>query len=32
LQFARFARVRDDKTPIECSVEQNPDWERHYAD
>lgn len=26
----RLVHVRDDKTPDECGVEQNPDWEEHY--
>ncbi len=25
-EFPEFVRVRDDKTPEECSVEQNPNW------
>lgn len=32
LQFSRFDRERDDKRIDECSVEQNPNWEKHYAD
>lgn len=31
LQFPEFVRIRDDKTPDECSVEQNPNWEKHYG-
>ena len=32
LTHPRFVRVRDDKQPEECSVEQNPNWEEHYQE
>jgi hypothetical protein len=31
LTHPRFVRPRDDKQPEECGVDQNPDWETHYA-
>lgn len=30
LQFPEFVRIRDDKTPEECGVDQNPKWRDHY--
>jgi len=32
LQFPEFVRVRDDKLPEECQVNQNPSWKKHYAE
>ena len=32
LQFPEFLRLRDDKPMDECTVDQNPNWEEHYAE
>ena len=30
LTHPRMVRIRDDKQPEECTIDQNPSWEEHY--